>query len=200
MNMKVKHNRDRIVAYHEAGHIASAIYFGLPIGRVTIIASKAANGAVSIPQIKAHKMQEQEVGAGVLSAKAFNRLTNEIISTYAGQYALRRLGVRDWKVGAHSDDANAADIADHMFSEDGDACIDAFLKWCRLKTEALMSLPTMWQNVELIANLLIAEKKASAKRVREVIAADARERINASAPKVRIKYIRIKDHAALPEQ
>jgi hypothetical protein len=152
----------RLVAYHEAGHAAVHVHFGHRVERVMI--QPIGESAGHVEQQRAARYAEG-VNTGAMTPATRLRLEEEILGLLAGQYAIRRLGIRQWRVGAEKDDGDAFELAGRVCGIGAGASIDAFLKWCRVRTEMVLARDDVWSLVEVIATQLLREESLSRHRV-----------------------------------
>jgi hypothetical protein len=155
-------NKERGIAYHEAGHAVASLVCGRvgKLRRVTIVPDPDSGnlGHVMHWSTPSFRPDVQRDTRTRLRAEA------EIVVLLAGGIAERRATGR--APGCGSDHAKAADIA--LAVSAGDAEATAFMRWLTRRTENLVEV--CWGAIEAVATELQARKTLrGASEVRQIV-------------------------------
>jgi hypothetical protein len=153
--------RDRIVAFHEAGHAVVGWRVGLWPRGVSIVSSGDAAGHVE------HKLGIDPVELECRSPyRLMNAVTKNIMVSLAGEIAQRRHDPRSVRrYQGRSDRLHAAHLAAAVGAEGEEA--EAMLRWLALRTEKVVA--GHWRFVERVADTLVSERTLRRARFVELV-------------------------------
>jgi hypothetical protein len=153
--------RDRIIAFHEAGHAVVGWRVGLWPRTISIAPSGDAAGHVE------HKLGIDPVELECRSPhRLMNAVTKNIMVSLAGEIAQRRHDPRSVRrYQGRSDRLNAARLASSVGAEGEEAA--AMLRWLALRTEKVIA--GHWRFVERVADTLVIERTIRRARFVELV-------------------------------
>jgi hypothetical protein len=155
-----------LTAYHEAGHAVVHLHFSHPLKRITIKEEGDAAGYVS--HHYPSRLVEQIDLDQITPARRL-RVEEEIIGSYAGQFALRRLGVRKWRTGAGQDERDAAELAWRVCGMENQRSGMAFMRWCKVRAEDLLARDDIWAAIKALASSLLQRGTISGRDARRIV-------------------------------
>jgi hypothetical protein len=175
--------RERRVAYHEAGHFVVRRWFGFvaskrfgpfhysweKVGREhSLTIERAGQERHHVPDASA--IDRFEIGID-MSGDARQYVENEVKCGWSGLLAEDRLGVEDdtWPLySGRSDAMRIRELAVRL--HDGNAYVaEPFVEWLRRGTKGLLAREDVWAQVEAVAETLLAERTVWASRLDDVV-------------------------------
>ena len=178
MDRSEKENRN--IAYHEAGHAVAAYACGRPFRYVTIVESGDAAGGVGFCQAPKWFEPEDDVDPATVEI-----LTSVAVGAFAGPVAAERIsGVYD-EVGASSDE-DSAKMAISLLGQNKEIFVE----------NAKAVIDEYWPAVEAVAQELIVQRRITAAKAREIMAAVLPQGLNMAAKERAAHYRRLRRRKA----